>query len=401
MHVFNRFLAVLLILCGSSGLWAAPAKAEDAKAPPLLITELAPLTTPAPGTTGGSGEFIFIELYNPTDKPIDLTGYKVHYYYDPNKLWDDSKANKWDLVKDTFSTDIIVAPKAVKVVWLKKEVSHALPLKDFVENFGMTEKQLSGDKVIVLKNKGDAGLHPSAKRAVGIVSPKGELIVGASYNDEKADVKMNETITYTYPKDGSNIMLKLGVNQKATPGSLVNGQVPETAAAKPAEGKVTFADMAGHWAKEDVELLASKQIVNGISDNKFGPDDKITRAQFATLLVRSLGITSSNAGGKAIAFNDVKASDWYAEAVTLASRAGLINGYEDQTFRPDRNITREETAIMIARAIEFSGIKVSDAKKAEIDKFIKETKQVTSTEATRALAASAMKRMLEAVQLLK
>ena len=117
----------------------------------------------------------------------------------------------------------------------------------------------------------------------------------------------------------------------------------------------TFSDIRGHWAQEEIEAMAGKLIIEGISPILFEPDRDITRAEFAALLVRALGLTLDNgAGGK---FSDVSPNDWYASVVGAASEAGLIKGYPDGTFGPNRNITRAEMAAMMVRALDFVGQK--------------------------------------------
>lgn len=113
----------------------------------------------------------------------------------------------------------------------------------------------------------------------------------------------------------------------------------------------SFDDISSHWAKADIELLANKLIVNGVTDTSFEADRNITRAEFAALVVRSLGL-SPVAG--AAEFSDVNSSDWFAGAVGAAAQAGIVNGYEDGTFRPQAQITREELAAMVVRAYEFA-----------------------------------------------
>lgn len=118
------------------------------------------------------------------------------------------------------------------------------------------------------------------------------------------------------------------------------------------EHSKTFADVQTHWAKADVNLLASKLIVNGMTDTTFAPENKITRAQFAALVVRALGLTEEAPG---VQFSDVKAADWFASSVATAAKFGIVTGFEDQTFRPDANITREQMAVMVARALQVAG----------------------------------------------
>ncbi|MCZ8512539.1 S-layer homology domain-containing protein [Paenibacillus filicis] len=120
------------------------------------------------------------------------------------------------------------------------------------------------------------------------------------------------------------------------------------------ENNKSFDDLANHWAKADVELLANKLVVEGVSDKKFDADRNISRAEFAALVVRSLGLTSVSTDSK---FKDVKAGAWYADSVSTAVYAGIINGYEDNTFRPDAQITREELAAMVVRALNYAGVK--------------------------------------------
>jgi N-acetylmuramoyl-L-alanine amidase len=118
----------------------------------------------------------------------------------------------------------------------------------------------------------------------------------------------------------------------------------------------SFSDLSGHWAKDDVTLLANKLIVDGVSDTMFEADRDITRAEFTALVVRSLGVNTSSA---AVKFSDVKADAWYASDVATAVEAGIINGYEDNTFRPDASITREELAAMVVRALKFAGVDIN------------------------------------------
>jgi flagellin-like hook-associated protein FlgL len=114
----------------------------------------------------------------------------------------------------------------------------------------------------------------------------------------------------------------------------------------------SFEDVTNHWSEHDVELLAGKLIVQGQTDSAFRPDADITRAEFAALLVRSLGLKEDAA---AESFGDVDAGDWYAGAVGAAAKAKLIQGFEDGAFRPDARITREQLATMIARALAAVG----------------------------------------------
>ncbi|MEC0267660.1 bacterial Ig-like domain-containing protein [Paenibacillus anseongense] len=127
----------------------------------------------------------------------------------------------------------------------------------------------------------------------------------------------------------------------------------------------TFEDLTGHWAKADVELLASKFVVKGVAAGTFAPNASITRAEFAALLVRALGLNEAGAS----TFSDVPANSWFAGAVGASAKAGLIEGFEDGSFGPGEQITREQMAVMITRAMKFAGQQPAVMDVAQLDKF--------------------------------
>lgn len=117
---------------------------------------------------------------------------------------------------------------------------------------------------------------------------------------------------------------------------------------------VEFADMADHWAKAAVNDMGSRMIVGGFGDGLFHPDQDMTRAEFAAIIVRALGLKPEQ--GKA-PFRDVIATDWYSAFIQTAATYGLLNGFADGTFRPEDNITREQAMTIIAKAMKISGLK--------------------------------------------
>ncbi|MCI1773900.1 MAG: 5'-nucleotidase C-terminal domain-containing protein [Paenibacillus lautus] len=126
------------------------------------------------------------------------------------------------------------------------------------------------------------------------------------------------------------------------------------------QNPVTFQDIASHWSKGEVESLAAKMIVTGRTEQSFVPNAPVTRAEFAALVVRALGLSADAASGS---FQDVASSDWYAGAIQAAVDADIIDGYTDGTFKPNRTITREEMAVMAYNALEYAGYNPVDAAK--------------------------------------
>lgn len=109
---------------------------------------------------------------------------------------------------------------------------------------------------------------------------------------------------------------------------------------------LTFKDMKRHWAREDVEYMASLKIVNGTEDGTFSPDDTISRAEFAALAVRTMGFTETEYENS---FFDVVKEDWYSGYAQTAKDKGFMMGYNG-LFTPNAPITREEIAKVIVEA---------------------------------------------------
>lgn len=135
-------------------------------------------------------------------------------------------------------------------------------------------------------------------------------------------------------------------------------------AGEEAEVRKTFKDIENHWAKNEIELLAGKGIIAGMGDDIFKPEDKITRAQFATLIFNLLNLDTETYLGK---FSDVQENDWFALAVEAAAKEGIVLGSEG-LFNPNKEITREEMAVIIVRTMEYKGLVTSSDSMDFIDK---------------------------------
>lgn len=187
--------------------------------------------------------------------------------------------------------------------------------------------------------------------------------------------------------------------------------------------KKGFVDLEGHWAKADIELLASKGIIEGMDEEHFVPEAHVTRAQFAAMISRTLKFQTST---KENPFTDVSSDSWYNDVVNRAFAAGVIQGMTETSFAPDRNITREEMAAMIVRASNYaSGSETGESHESDLQTFAdseatsewarediqtavrlgiingrEENRFVPKDQATRAEAAVVMKRLLLSLSLL-
>ena len=125
-------------------------------------------------------------------------------------------------------------------------------------------------------------------------------------------------------------------------GENVKNSEPETTV-------MSFVDMTDYdWAKDAVESLASKGIVNGKKDYFFFPGDNVSRAEFVKMTVGAFGIT----GAADISFDDVLSDDWSYPYIAAAAGNNIIFGIDEKTFGNDMTITRQDMAVILFRAVE-------------------------------------------------
>jgi hypothetical protein len=134
----------------------------------------------------------------------------------------------------------------------------------------------------------------------------------------------------------------------------------------------TFADIKDHANRTAIEALAARGIVSGRTDAAFDPDAGVTRAEFAAVVTRALGLAYNRPYGEdgpalevarapgltdrtATVF-DVPADAWYYGAVGAAYAYGIVSGTSDNAFNPGGAITRQEAAVMVARAAKLCGL---------------------------------------------
>jgi hypothetical protein len=112
-----------------------------------------------------------------------------------------------------------------------------------------------------------------------------------------------------------------------------------------------YADIADHWAQQTIVDMTQRGFVNGYGNYRFRPDDNITRAEAAAVLVRAFRYTKE----KPLHFTDLPAEHWAYSYIAKAAQAGIADGYPDRTFAPDAPITRMEMASMFAKALDLAG----------------------------------------------
>ena len=108
-----------------------------------------------------------------------------------------------------------------------------------------------------------------------------------------------------------------------------------------------YSDVKGDWFNNAVSTLSKAGIIAGYEDGSFRPNGYITRAEFATIAARFFDVTYN---GKDL-FPDIS-GHWAKDYINQAANKGFVNGYEDGTFKPDRNITRAEAVTLVNRTLD-------------------------------------------------
>ncbi|MEO2210356.1 S-layer homology domain-containing protein [Paenibacillus amylolyticus] len=109
-----------------------------------------------------------------------------------------------------------------------------------------------------------------------------------------------------------------------------------------------FEDAKSHWGKTDVNNIAARLDLKGNGDNTFSPNRQVTRSEFAEIVVLGLGLMRQDAPQNL--FPDVNESAWFRSAVALANEFGIVRGYDNGNFYGNQEITREQGFAMVARA---------------------------------------------------
>lgn len=127
------------------------------------------------------------------------------------------------------------------------------------------------------------------------------------------------------------------------------------------QGPASYPDLPpSHWAYEAVTFLTDKQVVVGYPDGLYRPDQKVTRGEFSTMVIKALGIYEKDIP---LVFNYSDTKDHWADRnIQVASYYGLVNGYGNGTFKPNEFVTRMEALTIILNALAPQNMDTEEAK---------------------------------------
>lgn len=133
------------------------------------------------------------------------------------------------------------------------------------------------------------------------------------------------------------------------------------------DGSRNFPDVGPtHWAKAEIDYLSARGIISGKLDGTFGHGETITRKTLALILWRMAGSPTVPVDTR---LTDVNLSDRYTQAICWAEDAGIITGYNDQTFRGDAPLTRQHFAVMLYRYANYTGQSPAQENQRELREF--------------------------------
>ncbi len=138
-----------------------------------------------------------------------------------------------------------------------------------------------------------------------------------------------------------------------------------------------FSDTQGQWASPAIQKMADQGIVTGMPDGSFKPDNSVSRAEFAVLVVKAFKLDNPN--GKV--FNDTSAH-WANDYITVANACGIVKGYSDTKFGPDDTVTREQMAVIITKAAKLttSGKALDFNDNAKVSNWAKDAVAIASAQ---------------------
>ena len=237
-------------------------------------------------------------------------------------------------VKVTISTTILLnqaaANKGSLTLSVVKADSSKLP--------SSTQSQLNGADIYDIELLLDG-------QPVGEISSTGDVEVELPYNLAANEHPSNIVIYYI--NDGGELELVMNGLYRVGTGTVVF---------KPAHlSKYTavyretrFTDVKQGWAKEAIDALAARGIVQGVGEGSFNPNGNVTRAEFITMLINAFQLSDEHATAS---FSDVNDGAWYSASIATAQKLGIVNGKPDGSFGVHDNISREDMAVMVYKAM--------------------------------------------------
>lgn len=230
-----------------------------------------------------------------------------------------------------------------------KNESKVQTVKDGCLYFGFfsnTNKYSAGKQKIATLNYSYSG---SSERTVSLVDSK---IVTVDENNKTSGDTSSKPFAVTITRAGGSSGGGSSSGGLGGSGGTKKPDITLPDTSNPYSDK-KFADIDGHWAEEDIDNCVQIGLFTGISDTLFDPEGTVTRAMAVTVLGR---FSKDSIESGASAFADVPADKYYANYVSWGAENNVIKGISETEFAPENFVTREQISAMIVRYLNYKGI---------------------------------------------
>ncbi len=256
-----------------------------------------------------------------------------------NNTYNNSESQNWNELKTALRKSTLLA--------IVNSCAYADLHRLLVDNADLLD-----NKVSALENETDKDIINSAMKSIVLKARTApytdidDLIYDISEQFKNADK----------PSTGGNNTSSNGGSGGSKTSVAVSGEpVIRTSEDKPE----VFKDMVGYdWAKDAVERLYGHGIVNGVSDNIYEPGRNVKREEFVKMLVKALGEETDSVS---VVFTDIPEGHWCATYVSKGAEMKLVMGLPDGSFGAGNDITREDMAVILLRAMQRSGCEFFDS----------------------------------------
>lgn len=328
-------MSVLIAL--SVLLLSIPAYAKDIPNHPTKVSGDSKFTISNPVTDLTVNDTVYIDI-SVTDEPSNVYGYELHINFDQNYL-------TYKSVKTNFDDSLITAVD-------KEEGAVRLAFSKHNE-----DDNVIGGKIATL-------MFSSKKSGTTLVDLDNAILVSENMEyEEYQEIGKSVSIKLKSKSTGSSGGSAGGGSTGGGTGSIsvigggTNSVTGVSPTINPADPNLiptfdpnVFSDLSDcGWAVDAIVGLKKLGVIDGYGNGTFRPNGSVSRAEFTKIITSCLEVPSSD---ETSSFTDIKADEWYTEYINGAVAIGIIDGYEDNTFRPDNTITREEAVTIIGRAIE-------------------------------------------------
>ncbi len=196
-------------------------------------------------------------------------------------------------------------------------------------------------------------------------NPEAPVIVQVPYTPTKAELAHPEHIVVWYI-DGAGRIVAVPTGKYNAKTGMVTFTITHFSKYAAAYVSKTFEDINNYvWAKNAIEVMASKGVISGTAADKFTPSADITRADFIIMLIKALGLSANVKDN----FADVKSTAYYSEAVGIAKTLGIAAGVGNNKFNPEERITRQDMMVLISKAMKIADRILSTGTSQDLDKF--------------------------------